>query len=161
MSAKAFKAHANHFLKTAKVHPEYRGGIVEEVGSDGARLIINVNVEMPFPMRARGVSPTGVRRVEDITVELWATYPWTSPQFALRPDFNRSLPHLLPDSRDEPPRPCLVDGSQREFFYNAGSLEAGIYKLLEQLVEWLRRAAKGALIDPAQGWEPIRRDTLD
>jgi hypothetical protein len=32
---------------------------------------------------------------------------------------------------------------------------------VDHLVEWLEKAALGTLIDPTQGWEPVRRDTIE
>jgi hypothetical protein len=47
-------------------------------------------------------------------------------------------------------------GSPREVIQARGFLG-----LIEQLVIWLERAASLDLNDPAQGWEPVRRDTID
>ena len=120
---------------------------------------LDLKVEMPQHMKVDGVTPNGIRRIETATVILGRSYPWSGPTFYLRPDFPRDLPHLHPDSPDAPPRPCLVDGNQREYFFQFGLVEAGIFHLVHQLVLWLQRAAEGTLIDPAQGWEPaLRRD---
>ena len=71
----------------------------------------------------------------------------------------RDLPHLQPGPLTEPPRPCLIDGNEREYFIQFGLVELGVFNLLHQLVLWLRHAAEGALIDRRQGWEPtLRRD---
>lgn len=37
----------------------------------------------------------------------------------------------------------------------------GVGGLFEQLVDWLDKAAMAQLIDPQQGWEPVRRDGID
>jgi hypothetical protein len=37
----------------------------------------------------------------------------------------------------------------------------GVSALVDQLSLWLERAARIQLIDPTQGWEPIRRDFVD
>ena len=37
----------------------------------------------------------------------------------------------------------------------------GLAGVLNQTVVWLERAALGALIDPTQGWEPVRRDAFE
>jgi len=37
----------------------------------------------------------------------------------------------------------------------------GIWGLIDQLALWLERAARVQLIDPKQGWEPVRRDSID
>jgi hypothetical protein len=36
----------------------------------------------------------------------------------------------------------------------------GFGAILNQTLDWLEKAATGRLIDPDQGWEPVRRDTL-
>ena len=153
---------ARSFLAMALRHPECRGGDFAGVVDGTARLQLSMNVEMPLDMKVDGVSPLGVRRVEPIDVILPADYPWSPPKFTLRQDFPRDLPHLQPDPIEKPPRPCLLDGSLAEYFAQFGLAEAGAFHIIEQLALWLRRAAIGTLIDPAQGWEPtIRRDIAD
>lgn len=110
-------------------------------------------------MKVDGISQSGVRRVETAIAKLGPSYPWSSPTFYLRFDFPRDLPHLQPSPPDELPRPCLIDGNQREYFFQYGLVELGIFHLVHQLVLWLKHAAEGALIDQVQGWEPtLRRD---
>lgn len=153
------RTHAEQFLRAAMRHPECRGGRIEEVTETRACLGLDINVEMPLHIKVDGISPAGVRRNETARVVLGLRYPWSSPTFYLRADFSRSLPHLQPGPLSELPRPCLVDGHQREFFFQFGLVEGGVFHLVEQLVRWLRRAAEGTLMDPEQGWEPtLRRD---
>ena len=153
---------ARSFLAMALRHPECREGELLSLDGGLARLRLMMNVEMPLDMKVDKVSPIGVRRTEPVDVLLPADYPWSPPKFTLRDDFPRNLPHLQPDAVDKPPRPCLLDGSPEEFFAQFGLAEAGAFHLVEQLALWLRRAAVGGLIDPAQGWEPtIRRDIAD
>jgi hypothetical protein len=97
-----------------------------------------------------------------VLVKLWPTYPWSSPSFYLRRDFPRDLPHLEPGSSTELPRPCLIDGDQREYFFQFGLVELGVFQLIHQLVLWLQRAAEGTLIHHGRGWEPtLRRNLLN
>lgn len=153
---------ADRFLAVALKHPECKGGQVLERTNICLRLQIDMHVEMPLHMKVDGLSDSGVRTIEPVTVVLDAAYPWSSPIFTLRDDFPRGFPHLQADPLSSPPRPCLVDGSQQEFFLQFGLLEAGVFHLIEQLALWLRRAAVSNLIDPAQGWEPmLRRDLRD
>lgn len=159
MSGDALRAYADRFLAAATRHRECCGGRIHEVTDGRASIELDVNVEMPQHMKADGVAPNGVRRTETVTVVLGPSYPWTSPAFYLRTDFPRNLPHLQPDPPDAWPRPCLIDGNQREYFIQYGLVEAGVFNLVHQLVLWLQRAAEGTLIDPEQGWEPaLRRD---
>lgn len=159
MSGDALRAHADRFLAVATRHPECRHGRITEVTDEHASIELDFNVEMPQHMKVDGVAPNGVSRSETATVILGPFYPWSTPAFYLRPDFPRDLPHLQPDPPDVPPRPCLIDGSQNEYFFQFGLIEAGIFHLVHQLVLWLQRAAEGTLIDPKHGWEPaLRRD---
>lgn len=158
MSDRASADAANHLLRVAREHPECAGG---KVLAD-LRIRLDMKVEMPLHLKADGVSTTGVRTIEPVTFVLPPGYPWRSPSVTLRPDFPRSFPHLQPGSATTLPRPCLVDGSQDEFFLQWGLVEYGIFHLIEQVAIWLRKAAIDALIDSAQGWEPmLRRDLAD
>lgn len=150
-------AEAEHLLRVALRHPECLGGAVLESRDGAPRVRLDMNVEMPLDMKADGISGSGVRTSEPVTVTLPRRYPWQSPRFHLREDFPRDFPHLMPFSSE--PRPCLVDGDQDEFFLQFGLVEYGIFHLVEQLAVWLRKAAVSSLIDPEQGWEPtLRRD---
>ncbi len=51
------------------------------------------------------------------------------------------------------PEPCLVFGSVRELLQSRG-----VIGLVDQLAEWVERAALVRLNDPAGGWEITRRD---
>ena len=63
---------------------------------------------------------------------------------------------MQPGPADARPEPCIYDGSLTELLQREGV--AGI---LDQLIVWLENAALDRLIDPEQGWEPVRRDWLD
>lgn len=162
MAGNDFRGHAERFLAAALRHPECRGGHLISVDAGGSRLELDLNVEMPLAFKVDGASPNGVRVVETVNVRLWPSYPWSSPSFYLRMDFPRDLPHVQPGPVTEPPRPCLIDGNQREYFFQFGLVELGIFNLVHQLVLWLQRAAEGTLIHHGRGWEPtLRRDLND
>lgn len=148
---------ADHLLRVARSHPECIGG--EVLAYDEVRL--DIRVEMPLHMKDNGVSDTGVLTVEPVTLRVPPDYPWRSPRVELRADFPRDFPHLQPDDLNAPPRPCLVDGDQDEFFLQFGLVEYGLFHLLEQVAVWLRKAAISHLIDPKQGWEPTMRRGLN
>ncbi|MEA2878506.1 MAG: hypothetical protein QOF14_3702 [Hyphomicrobiales bacterium] len=160
MAGNDFQGHAERFLAAARRHPECRAGRLIAVDKEGSRIELDLNVEMPLAFRADGASPNGVRTTETVTVRLWPRYPWSSPSFYLRSDFPRDLPHLQPGSVTELPRPCLVDGNQREYFFQFGLVELGVFNLVQQLVVWLGRAAEGTLIHHGRGWEPTLRHDL-
>jgi len=151
---------ADHVLRVALRHSECVGGEVLELEHGLERVRIDMNVEMPLDMKADGVSSSGVRTCESVVLKLPASWPWQSPGFYLREDFPRHFPHLMPFSM--PPRPCLIDGDQDEFFLQFGLVDYGVFHLVDQLAVWLRKAAINDLIDPEQGWEPmLRRDYRD
>ena len=162
MAGNGFRGHAERFLAVAKRHPECRGARLVAIDDKGSLIELDLNVEMPLAFKADGASPNGVRTCETVTVKLRPDYPWSSPLFYLRADFPRELPHLQPGPATELPRPCLIDGNQREYFFQFGLVELGVFNLLHQLVIWLQRAAEGTLIHHGRGWEPtLRRDLLD
>ena len=159
MSEPSGDTDADHVLRTALTHPECRGGVVLDAVGGRQRLELAMNVEMPLHMNVDGVSATGVRTTEPVIVKLAKNHPWSSPTFYLRDDFPRHFPHLQPGAKTALPRPCLVDGSQDEFYLQFGLVEAGIFNLVDQLAIWLRKAAVSVsnLIDERQGWEPVLR----
>lgn len=157
--AGSVRNHGEQFLLAAQSHAECRAGRLIKSDERGFRIELDLNVEMPLAYKVDGKSPNGVYTTETVTVRLWPDYPWSSPSFYLRADFPRDLPHLQPGSLTELPRPCLVDGAQREYFFQFGLVELGVFHLVHQLVLWLQRAAEGTLIDHGRGWEAtLRRD---
>ncbi len=112
--------------------------------------------DLPNQWMAQGRSPNGIRASEAVTLLLPPTFPLRAPRIYLRPDFNRGLPHLFPGPLDQPPSPCVYDGDLSEL-----QIHLGFGAVLEQLILWLENAALQQLVDPRQGWEPVRRDSLD
>lgn len=112
-------------------------------------------VGLPNAWKADGRSPNGVRAVEPVTLIFPASFPLRAPNIFLRADFDRTLAHVQPGDPADRPRPCIVDGRLSELLH-----QQGLAGILNQLVLWLENAALGRLINPAQGWEPVRRDEL-
>ena len=162
MAEEELCSQGKQFLLAALTHAECRAGRLITADNDGCLIELDLNVEMPLEYKVDGKSPNGVQTIEKVTVRLWPNYPWSSPSFYLRSDFPRDLPHLQPGPLTQLPRPCLVDGSQREYFFQFGLVELGVFHLVHQLVLWLQRAAEGTLIQHGRGWEPtLRRDLSD
>ena len=135
---------------------------VDAVGAaelDKASGIVTVEVtfavNLPSEWRSRGESPSGVRLREEVRFEFPGGFPLDPPELSLRADFSRNLPHMQPWLLDGRPAPCIYDGNLAELLHREGM--AGI---LNQTAVWLERAALGTLIDPDQGWEPVRRDSF-
>jgi hypothetical protein len=124
-------------------------------GSDLIAAVVRMKTEPPNSWRAAGESPSRVRAIEPVTFWFGPNYPVAAPTVRLRVDFDRSHPHLQPNDPGDLPEPCLIAGSPRELLRTRG-----ILGLVEQLAEWLERAAFVQLIDPTQGWEPTRRDHI-
>ena len=136
---------------------------VDEVGtpqideaSGGVTVDVTFAVNLPSEWQRQGESPSGVRRREAVRFGFPGAFPMGPPQLSLRADFSRTLPHMQPWLVDGRPVPCIHDGYLSELLQKEGL--AGI---LNQTCVWLERAALGTLIDPEQGWEPVRRDSLD
>lgn len=119
-------------------------------------LDVTFRVNLPNAWMARGESPNGVRAEEVVRFGFKSGFPLRPPTISLRPDFDRNLPHIQPWLEDGRPVPCITDGPLSELIHHDG-----FQGVLNQTAVWLDRAALGQLIDPAQGWEPVRRDELD
>ena len=123
---------------------------------DWVEATVIAKPELPNPWMAQGRSPNGILASEAVTLLLPPTFPLRAPRIYLRPDFNRGLPHLFPSPLDQPPTPCVYDGDLSEL-----QIQRGFTAVLEQMVLWLENAALQQLVNPDQGWEPVRRDSLD
>lgn len=129
---------------------------VTDAASGGTQVDVIFRVNLPSEWRRRGESPSGVRSQEVVRLDFSAGYPLYPPIPSLREDFTRNLPHMQPWVMDGRPVPCIYDGDTAELLHRDGL--AGI---LNQTAVWLDNAALETLIDPDQGWEPVRRDSLD
>ena len=117
---------------------------------------VTFDVNLPNEWRGSGESPTGVRPRESVRFYFPVEFPLRPPTLSLRADFNRRLPHMMPRLMGGCPVPCIYDGDLAELLHKEGL--AGI---LNQTAIWLEHAALDALIDPQQGWEPVRRDSFN
>jgi len=147
-------------LKTIQSHPTVVGemGSPRPLGNGGFEIKFNMNASLPSRSNRKGVSETGVKSQEPVIFRFPSTYPFQAPTILLRPDFNRYLPHINPIlGVDEKSHvlPCVYDGPLDDLLHQEGD---GLSEILNQLSEWLGKAAIDDLIDPKQGWEPIRRD---
>lgn len=142
-------------LRQAEAHPSVRSARVKSQTDDWTFTEIVVHTELPGAWRAAGKSPFGVRTDETVTIAFRRNFPLTAPWIVLRKDFPRFHPHIQPGKPDSSVEPCLVMGSPREVIQARGFIG-----LIDQLVEWLDRAASLELNDPSHGWEPVRRDQI-
>lgn len=123
-------------------------------GADGGWIVeIDIPVELPSRARAAGISATGVKACETCTLA-FNRWPLRAPRPYLRADFPRDLPHINPHRAGSLVPPCVFEGSLDELLHRLG-LDA----VIDQIIDWLGKAASGTLIDLSQGWEPTRRDS--
>jgi hypothetical protein len=123
--------------------------------ASGESMHIDVDVAVQLPSRSRhnDVSETGVRSVETCVLVFGTDWPLSAPKAFLRADFPLNLPHINPHREGELVSPCLFEGSLNEMLHRFG-LDA----IVDQLIDWLHKAAAGTLLDLEQGWESTRRD---
>lgn len=142
-------------LEVVRRHSAVMSADVLSHSASATVIEAHFGIDLPSRWRAAGQSPTGVRAVEPVFFTFLADYPTRAPFVRLRKDFNRSLPHINPHDVGDHVPPCVIFGNVTEFFHREG-----LGRLLDQVALWLRNAAHDELIDPAQGWEPVRRDEV-
>lgn len=149
----------NRALRIAASHPAVHDVRVSAcLDDDSVWAELDMEQQLPSAWRVAGVSPSGVRSIETVTIRFPHDFPRGSPRAFLREDFDRAHPHLLPAPRSLglPPQPCVVQAYPSELIQARGF--AGY---LDQLADWLDKAAMLQLNNPRHGWEPIRRDHID
>ncbi len=126
---------------------------------DEERGITSVNVtfdvSLPNEWRRCRRSPSGVRLQEVVRFDFPIEFPMNPPRLSLRADFNRNLPHMQPWLDDGRPVPCIYDGDLADLLH-----QNGLASFVNQTAVWLERAALDKLVDPEQGWEPVRRNSF-
>ena len=144
-------------VELIKKHPRICDARVlgEQYSAEFSLVAVDVSVEMPSRAIARGTTETGVRSIETVCFCFRNGSRVKAPAIALRNDFNRCLPHIMPGDPQGPVVPCVYDGDINELVQ-----QRGMWAVIDHLSAWLDKAAVNELIDPEQGWEPIRRDTV-
>ncbi len=127
-------------------------GEPQDLGGGGLEVAVVVRVPLPSRQQHAGISATRVKAQEPAWLVFY-DWPASAPRVRLREDFPLDLPHINPHRPGERVRPCLFDGDPSELLHRFG-----LGRIVDQLVEWLAKAASGQLIDLSQGWEPTRRD---
>lgn len=145
-------------LRVIENHPEFIRWCeqVPNPGDGEYALDFEFGIDLRPQWAQSGLSPSGVRPVEIVTVRFADDYPNTAPEFRLRADFPRTFPHLQPGPAEQAPKPCLVLGSETNLFRRIG-----VGGMLAQLSHWLHAAAHDRLNDDPATWEPARRDRVD
>lgn len=138
----------------SRVISDYRWASLEGFQEDTPRIKAHLVFEVALPsrFRSRGVTDSGVRAIEPVTLIFFETWPYSAPRVALRADFNRDLPHINPWPNPAAVYPCLAPGGHLSDVLHDGD---GLYAVLRQVKDWLDRAAREGLYDEYIGWEPV------
>ncbi|MFH1883489.1 MAG: Mov34/MPN/PAD-1 family protein [Planctomycetota bacterium] len=112
----------------------------------------DVSVGLPASFIEQGVTPLGMKPLEPVTFVFPQEFPLQAPIITLRDDFPRCFPHINPTLKSV--SPCIFDGSLTELLQQSEWMNG----ILNQLVDWLEKAASDSLLDYSQGWEPMRND---
>jgi len=113
---------------------------------------IDVKVNLPSSYKANSKTDKGVKDIENVTLEFPKEFPYKAPKVYLRDDFNRNFPHINPIV--DKFNPCIFEGSVDELLQQPLWMDG----ILDQLIDWLETSASNSLINPEQGWEPMRVD---
>jgi len=131
---------------------------VSELLLDSNRLysfVAQFSINLPGKFDIIGETLNGVKKIEHVEFIFPSNFPYKAPKVYLRDDFSRNFPHINPSK--EKVNPCIFYGTLDELIQQPKWFD----NILDQVVDWLEKAASDSLIDPKQGWEPMRTDDLD
>lgn len=140
-------------LKWAKEHVAVHEVSDLQTDSDGFFLFTaTFRVHLPSRFATRGETRRGVRALEPVTFLFSPTFPYRAPVLRLRDDFCRDFPHINPSKTWV--SPCVYEGDLSELLQQPRWFDG----LLDQIADWLSKAASDDLMNMRQGWEPMRTD---
>ncbi|MGF6571596.1 molybdopterin/thiamine biosynthesis adenylyltransferase [Paraburkholderia sp. GAS333] len=148
MNAKLLSA-----IRCIEAHPAVASVAVEETQNGGANVLAMFRVDLPSRWAAAGASQNGVRVTEEVLVEFFPEFPTSAPRFTLREDFPDTLPHIYYHKKGERVPPCITFGDKRDIMHSDG-----MFRLVDQMSDWLNKAALDELAADDKGWEPSRRE---
>lgn len=129
---------------------------IEIYSSDSiAKISATVTVNLPSRFIKTGITKIGVKEKEDVKFLFGSSFPLKAPTIQLRDDFPRCFPHINPSEKRV--LPCIHEGDLSELLQQAGWMN----EILNQLVDWLEKAASNDLLNYDQGWEPMRNDHIE
>lgn len=130
--------------------------VSEVQGAQGEREIQAIaNIELPSRFSRSLTTDLGVRAHEPVRFVFPVNFPLEAPRIFLREDFPRVFPHIIPS--ENAVEPCIYAGSLSELLQQPGWM----IEILNQLIDWLYKAAANDLLNLEHGWEPMRSDHLD
>ncbi len=135
------------------VHYAVEAFTVTEVADGVVEVHAQFQVELPSRSKAEGKSRNGVRAVEEVLFCFAPDFPTSAPRITLREDFPSTLPHIYRHKKGERVPPCITVGDKRDVMHSDG-----VYRLADQVSDWLDKAATGELAQNDLGWEPSRRE---
>ena len=121
-------------------------------GNKDYNISATISVNLPSKFISKGITKIGVKSKEDVEFVFNEHFPLKAPKILLRHDFPRCFPHINPSISDV--NPCIYEGDLTELLQQS----EWMYGILNQLVDWLEKAACNDLLDYTQGWEPMRND---
>lgn len=122
--------------------------------NDKGLVCFDVDVKVNLPSSFKKISQTNknVKNIERVVFEFPKEFPFKSPTVYLRDNFNKNFAHINPTI--EKVNPCIFEGSLNELLQQPLWMDG----ILDQLVDWLETSASDSMINPSQGWEPMRMD---
>ena len=117
-----------------------------------ATISATVSVGLPSKFIKAKMTKIGVRSKEEVRFVFLETFPLNAPKILLRNDFPRCFPHINPSETKV--NPCIYEGNLSELLQQSEWMNG----ILNQLVDWLEKAASNDLLNYDQGWEPMRND---
>ncbi|MCA7959533.1 Mov34/MPN/PAD-1 family protein [Burkholderia multivorans] len=140
-------------IRLLEAHPAVESVTVEETAGAGANVRAIFLVDLPSRWAAAGESQNGVRAREEVLLEFPPRFPDEAPRFTLREDFPDTLPHIYLHKSGSRVPPCITFGDNRDVMHSDG-----FYRLVDQMSDWLDKAALDRLASNDKGWEPSRRE---
>jgi integrative and conjugative element protein (TIGR02256 family) len=134
----------NAFVEISKVK-------IDDVASI-ATISATARVNLPSRFIKAGMTEIGVKEKEEVIFHFTNSFPLKAPSIQLRDDFPRCFPHINPSEKKV--LPCIYEGNLSELLQQSGWMN----EILNQLVDWLEKAASNDLMNYDQGWEPMRND---
>ena len=117
-----------------------------------AIISATVTVNLPSKFIEKGITDIGVKSKEEVKFVFSKDFPLKAPKIVLRDDFPKCFPHINPSMQEV--IPCIYFGDLSELLQQPEWMNG----ILNQLVDWLEKAASNQLLNYEQGWEPMRND---
>ncbi|MCP5461907.1 MAG: Mov34/MPN/PAD-1 family protein [bacterium] len=144
------------WLKKAKKYIQEHNAFedVSELTTSAENITISATVSVGLPSKfiKAGITDIGVKNKEEVSFIFTDQFPLVAPNILLRNDFPRCFPHINPSEYNV--SPCIYEGNISELLQQSEWMNG----LLNQLVDWLEKAASNDLMNYEQGWAPMRND---